>query len=105
MKVGKPTPLAGEICPFHKQDVSEVCNKCPLFVEFKGTNPNTGEDVTEWGCAFSWMPLLLVENSQQQRQTGAAVESFRNEMKKANDDTTRLALLGLVPTNTKLIGG
>ena len=25
------------------------------------------------------MPTLLIENSQQQRQTGAAVESFRNE--------------------------
>ena len=25
------------------------------------------------------MPLLMIENSQQQRQTGAAVESFRNE--------------------------
>ena len=27
----------------------------------------------------------MIENSQQQRQTGAAVESFRNEMVKAND--------------------
>jgi hypothetical protein len=24
--------------------------------------------------------MLMIENSQQQRQTGAAVESFRNEM-------------------------
>ena len=30
------------------------------------------------------MPLLLIENSQMQRQTGAAVESFRNEAVKAN---------------------
>jgi hypothetical protein len=28
---------------------------------------------------------LLIENSQQQRSTGAAVESFRNEMVKANE--------------------
>ena len=97
MKVGKPTPLAGEICPFHRLDVSEVCNKCPLFVEFRGTNPNTGEDVTEWGCAFSWVPLLLIENSQQQRQTGAAVESFRNEMTKANEVMTRATLMAAMP--------
>jgi hypothetical protein len=30
------------------------------------------------------MPTLLIENSQQQRQTGAAVETFRNEMVEAN---------------------
>ena len=30
-------------------------------------------------CRISWVPTLLIENSQQQRQTGAAVESFRNE--------------------------
>ncbi len=26
------------------------------------------------------MPVLLIENAQQSRQTGAAVESFRNEV-------------------------
>ena len=32
----------------------------------------------------------MIENSQQQRQTGAAVESFRNEMVQANATTTEL---------------
>ena len=31
-------------------------------------------------CAVKWIPMLLIENSQMQRQTGAAVESFRNEV-------------------------
>jgi hypothetical protein len=34
--------------------------------------------------------MLLVENSGQQRQTGAAVESFRNEMVKANENSVKL---------------
>ena len=45
--------------------------------------------------------MLMVENSGQQRQTGAAVESFRNEMVKANEnsikilaETTKQNLLG-----------
>lgn len=42
------------------------------------------------GCAITWLPMLLIENSQQQRQTGAAVESFRNEMVKANDTTSQI---------------
>lgn len=60
-----------------------------------GTNPNSGQEVDEWGCAVAWMPMLMVENSQQQRQTGAAVESFRNETVSANLATTKL-LLGAV---------
>ncbi len=29
---------------------------------------------------MAWLPVLLIENAQQSRQTGAAVESFRNEV-------------------------
>lgn len=58
--------------------------ECAWFMKIRGKNPNTGEDVDEWGCATVWMPVLMIENSQQQRQTGAAVESFRNEMVKSN---------------------
>lgn len=58
---------------------------CAWFMQIRGKNPNTGKDTDEWGCAMAWMPVLLIENSQQQRSTGAAVESFRNEMVKANE--------------------
>jgi len=33
---------------------------------------------------MAWLPVLLIENAQQSRQTGAAVESFRNEMVESN---------------------
>jgi hypothetical protein len=36
--------------------------------------------------------MLLIENSQQQRHTGAAVESFRNEMVKANESSQQVLL-------------
>lgn len=70
----------------------QPCKKldCAWFIQVRGTNPNTGEEIDNWGCAVAWMPILMVENSQQQRQTGAAVESFRNEMVLAN---TQAALL------------
>lgn len=58
---------------------------CSWFMKLQGTNPNTGEPTEEWGCAMAWMPILLIENAQQSRSTSAAVESFRNEMVKAND--------------------
>lgn len=65
---------------------------CAWFMKIRGTNPNTGADVDEWGCSMAWIPVLLIENSQQQRQTGAAVESFRNEMVKANEQSQQVLL-------------
>ena len=49
-----------------------------------GYETNSGKQIEDWGCAITWLPVLLIENSGQQRSTGAAVESFRNEMVKAN---------------------
>ena len=50
-------------------------------------------------------PVLLVENSQQQRQTGAAVESFRNEMVNANEISQRVLLEAASEKQTlKVIG-
>tara|TARA_R110000803_G_C11770537_1_gene295210 strand:+ start:101 stop:373 length:273 start_codon:yes stop_codon:yes gene_type:complete len=67
---------------------------CAWFMKVVGTNPNSGQEVDEWGCAVAWMPILLIENSQQQRQTGAAVESFRNEMVQSNIETAKVLLGG-----------
>lgn len=78
--------------------------ECAWFMKLRGTNPNTGEDVDEWGCAVAWMPILLVENSQQQRQTGAAVESFRNEMVKASDVSQQILLAAANIKPINLIG-
>lgn len=58
---------------------------CAWFMKIRGKNPNTGEEVDEWGCSMAWLPVLIIENSQKQRETGAAVESFRNEMVKSNE--------------------
>jgi hypothetical protein len=76
-------------CPLHN---FEPCREleCAWFTQIRGHNPNTGAEIDDWGCAISWMPILMIENSQQQRSTGAAVESFRNEMVKANNNTLEL---------------
>ena len=79
---------AGSFCPLIKKDCIEL--KCAWFTQLRGHNPNTGEEIDDWGCAVGWLPVLLVENSQQQRSTGAAVESFRNEMVKANESSHKV---------------
>jgi hypothetical protein len=80
-------PDASIKCPYtaFKKSCRELALSCPKFVHIAGANPNTGEPVDRYGCADGFLPMLLIENSQQQRQTGAAVESFRNEMVRLND--------------------
>ena len=69
------------------------CQKhdCQKYMMVQGKDPNNGQDVNRWDCSDNFVPMLLIENSQQQRSTGAAVESFRNEMVKANDAVIKLA--------------
>ena len=80
----------GEFCPLLKKKCIGL--ECAWLVKINGVDTNTGKEVEDYQCAISWLPLLLIENSGQQRQTGAAVESFRNEMVKANEITQNLML-------------
>lgn len=64
--------------------------RCAWFTELAGQNPQTGEEINERGCAMSWVPILLVENSRQNKSTTAAVESFRNEVVEAQDRTSKI---------------
>jgi hypothetical protein len=52
---------------------------------------------------MAWMPMLTIENSQQQRQTGAAIESFRNEMVKANEVGQQMLLA--TAQQKRILGG
>jgi hypothetical protein len=83
----------GTFCPLVKKPC--IKNECAWYMLVRGKNPNTGEDVDNWGCAVAWLPVLTIENSQQQRQTGAAVESFRNEMVKSNELNLRIQAMAV----------
>jgi hypothetical protein len=74
-------------------------HKCPKWTHIMGTDPQTGTDVNRYGCSDSFLPLLLIENSQQQRQTAAAVESLRNVVHEVNAGPV------LPPAAIKLING
>jgi hypothetical protein len=87
-----------KICPLLKKPCIE--HQCAWFIQLRGTHPQTGEPMDAFDCSMVMMPLLTIENSQQQRQTGAAVESFRNEMVKANESSIRL----LAATQQNLLG-
>lgn len=63
------------------RDIIADCD-CPKFVTIRGRDPQTGNPIDQQGCVDSFLPLLLIENAQVSRQTGAAIESFRNEVAK-----------------------
>lgn len=91
----------GTYCPLIKKNCIEL--KCAWYTQMRGTNPNTGEPVDEWGCAVTWMPVMAVEIAQKSNQTGAAVESFRNEVVNANHQNQQLYInaiqQGVIPAH------
>lgn len=95
----------GKFCPLLKKDCIGL--QCNWFMLVRGKHPQTGADVDEWSCAVTWLPVLLIENSQQQRQTGAAVESFRNEVVRnaeANREVAQRMLETREPNVIQLFG-
>ena len=80
----------GNWCPLIKGKCIE--HKCAFYMQVRGNNPQTGQEIDQYGCAVQFLPLLMIENSQQQRQTGAAVESMRNEMVDTAKESQRIAI-------------
>lgn len=91
-------------CPLNN---FEPCKQfdCAWFMKIVGKNKNTGEEVDDWGCAVAWLPIMMIENAQMQRETGAAVESFRNEMVESNkvSQNLLLATMSINPAGNVLI--
>lgn len=76
--------------------------KCRFWVTVMGTNPQTGETVNNGDCAMAWTPVLMIENSKVNRETGAAIESFRNEMVNVNLENSQILLSSLNQKYTQI---
>ena len=86
-------PLMGGECLEDGKVVDGELHACRFWVTVQGKHPQSGEVVNTADCAFCWTPVLLIENSKVNRETGAAVESFRNEMVSSNELVVATALL------------
>lgn len=53
-------------------------HQCAWFIELKGKNPQTGDEIDEGNCAMAWQPILLIENSSQTRDVARSVQDLRN---------------------------
>ena len=67
----------GAYCPLIRKNCIE--GRCKFWVHVRGKDPQSSAELDLEDCAVKWLPTLLIEVSQMERQTGAAVESTRNE--------------------------
>ena len=92
-------PLMNKECIEDGSIVNGELHGCKFWIKVKGTHPQTGTEIDEGDCAISWNPILLINNTQMQRQTTASIESFRNEMVIGNE---KLLSIAATPKNLLL---
>lgn len=84
--------IGGKPCVEDGSVVDGELVACRFWVTVQGLNPQTGETMNHKDCSFAWMPVLMIENSKVNRETGAAIESFRNEMVQSNKVNTNILI-------------
>jgi hypothetical protein len=90
---------SGKFCPLIGKDCIQL--QCSWFTQVRGTHPQTGEPVDEWGCAVTWLPILLMENTKEQVGTAECLADFRDRAIKENrtivkniiDNVTKMPIL------------
>jgi len=70
-------------CPYMRMKPC-VGDECSMYMHMMGSNPQTGQPVDQFGCAIAFTPVLIIENSGQQRGACASIDSMRNVIDKAN---------------------
>ncbi len=83
-------PLGAKCEEVRETNGEQVMFRCDWYINVRGKHPQSEEEIDKWGCAIAWMPMLTIENTQQTRQAGAAIESLRNEMVKGQNNFLNL---------------
>ncbi len=81
------------ICPLGcecEKAIDGYVQRCAWYVKLTGKDPQSNKEIDEWGCSMSWMPIMLTEVAQTNRGQTHALESFRNEVIKGNDNLSIL---------------
>ena len=89
----------GTFCPLIKENCIQF--KCMFWTQLRGNDPQTGKEIDEWDCAVKWLPMLLIENAKEVKQGAAAIESFRNEMVRQNNEMLKKDNFGVITDRRK----
>lgn len=88
MEIKMTCPLGAECEEIKDNQI----RRCRWYVCLKGKDPQSEKEIDEWGCSMAWLPVLLIENAQTNRGQTQALESFRNEMVKGQNDFNSIML-------------
>jgi len=86
--------------------VNGELHSCRFWIHVLGVDPQTGAHKDLWDCSFALTPVLLIENSKCQRDTGAEVEKLRNEIVPGNQALNGFVaqMMGMIhPVETRFI--
>ena len=81
-------------CPLIKAEC--LGDGCMFWIHIHGKNPQSDEMIDKPGCAVVWLPLLMIENSKEQRRTNDAVGQLR---KAVTDQQARTELFASLNGN------
>jgi len=59
---------------------------CERWAQIKGTHPQTGADLDQWGCIDDLQHLLLLEIGNQTSKVSVELNVLRNEASKAHSE-------------------
>jgi len=72
-----------------------VCHTCPLWVQVRGVDSNTGQNVDRWDCSIGLLTMLQLETAKEVRQTNASVDKMRADNQTYHGENKQLAALSL----------
>jgi hypothetical protein len=66
-----------KLCPLLKEPCLQ--HKCQWFIRFWKPDALKGTSIEEYNCAIVWLPLLVIEGTDQQKLTTRAVEALHED--------------------------
>ena len=86
MRSERTCPYSGTCCidgvraDFKDKDKVGAPIKCRLWVHMYGKDPQSEDNINQWDCAHSWLPITTIETAQGTRFNAASIDKLANEM-------------------------
>ena len=93
----------GSQCEYIGDD--KKLHRCAWYTKLVGKNPQSEEQIDEWQCAMSWLPLMLVENAQTNRGQTAAIHQGNKETISRQEELNTILGMALNQSKQRMLNG
>lgn len=80
--------MNGKFCPLIRKNCVE--HKCAWYTNLIGKDPQTNQDINNWGCSVAFTPILQMEAARMSRGTTASIDNLRKEHEEASQMQAKL---------------